>query len=59
MNNEYEYKTVVVDRRPRRQARELKKLAKDGWEVVAVPPPRTALSWGSTTDDATLRRIRQ
>jgi Domain of unknown function (DUF4177) len=58
MNNEYEYKTVVVDRRPRRQARELKKLAKDGWELVAVRP-RTALSWGSTTDDATLRRIRQ
>jgi hypothetical protein len=57
MNNEYEYKTVVVDRRPRRQAKELKKLAKDGWEVVSVRP-RTAFPWGSTTDDATLRRIR-
>jgi|GEM_PF-2984321 hypothetical protein len=30
-NPEYEYMTVRVDNRPRQQARDLKKLAKEGW----------------------------
>ncbi|BAS11719.1 hypothetical protein AHiyo8_00220 [Arthrobacter sp. Hiyo8] len=59
MNNDpdYEYMTVLVDRRPRKQSRELKKLAKNGWEVVSVRP-RSGFSWSSNTDDATLRRVR-
>jgi hypothetical protein len=54
---EYEYKTVPVDNRPRKQIRELKKLAKDGWQVIAVRPG-TIFAGLSTTSDALLRRAR-
>jgi hypothetical protein len=54
-NPEYEYKTVRVDNRPRQQARDLKKLAKEGWEVLSVRPG-TMFPGLSTTSDALLRR---
>ncbi|MDQ0798918.1 DUF4177 domain-containing protein [Arthrobacter sp. SLBN-112] len=55
---EYEYKTVPVDSRPRKQIRELKKLAKEGWEVISVRPG-TFFSDLSSTSDALLRRARR
>ncbi len=60
MNNDpdYEYMTVIVDRRPSKQIRELKKLAKKGWEIVSVRP-QSGFTWASNTDDATLRRVRK
>lgn len=53
---EYEYMTVRVDNRPRQQARELKKLAKEGWQVLSVRPG-TMFAGLSTTSDALLRRV--
>lgn len=55
-NPEYEYTTVRVDNRPRQQARELKKLAKEGWEVLSVRPA-TMFAGLRTTSDALLRRV--
>jgi hypothetical protein len=54
---EYEYGTVPVDSRPRQQAKELKKLAKKGWQVLSVRPG-TMFSGLSITSDAHLRRVR-
>lgn len=54
---EYEYKTVAVDNRLRKQIRELKKMAKEGWQVISVRPG-TFFSGLSTTSDAVLRRVR-
>lgn len=54
---QYEYKTVPVDSHHRKQARELNKLVKEGWEVVSVRR-RTLFPWASNEFDATLRRIR-
>lgn len=53
----YEYLTVQVDVRPRRQAKELKKLAKDGgWEVVSIRAG-TYFADLSQASTAVLRRV--
>ncbi|NUP58139.1 MAG: hypothetical protein HOQ04_07630 [Pseudarthrobacter sp.] len=55
-NPEYEYVTIPVDNRPRQQAKELKKLAKAGWEVVAIRPG-TMFANLSATPQALCRRV--
>ncbi|MHC6594119.1 DUF4177 domain-containing protein [Arthrobacter sp. C152] len=55
-NQEYEYVTIPVDSRPRQQAKELKKLAKAGWEVVAIRPG-TMFANLSATPQALCRRV--
>jgi len=52
---EYEYATATVDKRRRQQARELKKLAKEGWQVLSVRPG-TMFAGLSNTSEALLRR---
>jgi hypothetical protein len=54
---DFEYTTVIVDNDPRRQLRMLKKLTRQGWQVLAIRPS-TVYSWASDTSEATLRRIR-
>jgi hypothetical protein len=54
---DYEYRTVTVDNDRGRQMRLLSKLAKQGWEILAIRP-RTQFERGSDTSEATLRRIR-
>ncbi|HBH57397.1 MAG TPA: hypothetical protein DEP82_01030 [Arthrobacter bacterium] len=53
---EYEYATVTVDNRRWQQARELKKLAKEGWQVLSVRPG-TMFVGLSTTSTALRRRV--
>ena len=53
---DYEYVTIQVDRRPRQQAKELKKLAKAGWEVVAIRPG-TMFANLSSAPQALCRRV--
>lgn len=53
---DYEYVTVPVDSRPRQQAKELKKLAKAGWEVVSIRPG-TMFANLSTAPQALCRRV--
>jgi hypothetical protein len=45
-----------VDNRRRQQARELKKLAKEGWQVLSVRPG-TMFAGLSTMSEALLRRV--
>jgi hypothetical protein len=56
-NNDFEYVTVLVEGRPRQQIKQLKKLAKEGWQVLSVKPA-TMFSRLSVASNALLRRVR-
>jgi len=54
---DFEYVTVLVEGRPRQQTKQLKKLAKESWQVLSVQPV-TMFSRLSSASNALLRRVR-
>lgn len=56
-NTDFEYVTVLVEGRPGQQTKQLKKLTREGWQVLSVKPV-TMFSRLSGGSNALLRRVR-